>query len=89
MQQTRLVSTDAFATYYLRLDDSMLVNTRKSYGLLAWLASIGGLAKSVMAVFGLISFTVSYQMFISIVLENLFYIKKSLFSKAATKGPQI
>ena len=57
----------------------MLVNTRKSYGLLDWLASIGGIAKSVMAVFGFVSFFFSYQIFIKTVLENLFFIKKGLF----------
>ena len=59
----------------------MLVNTRKSYGLLDWLASIGGIAASIMGVIGAISFYLSYQMFISVVLENLFFVKKGLFNK--------
>jgi len=57
----------------------MLINTRKSYAFLDWLSAIGGISKSVMAIFGLISFFFSYQMFISVVLENLFFIKKGLF----------
>jgi hypothetical protein len=59
----------------------VLVNTRKSYGLLDWLASIGGIAASIMGVIGAISFYLSYQMFISVVLENLFFVKKGLFNK--------
>jgi hypothetical protein len=58
----------------------LLVNTRKSYGLLDWLASIGGIATAIMGVFGAISFYLSYQMFVSVVLENLFFVKKGLFS---------
>lgn len=58
--QQRVLDSDPFATVYLRLDDKMLMSTRKSYGFFDWLAAIGGIAKSVMAVFGFISFFFSY-----------------------------
>lgn len=59
----------------------MLVNTRKAYGLLDWLSSIGGFATSIMGLLGMVSFYLSYQIFISVVLDNLFFVKKGLFSK--------
>jgi len=77
-----LNDSDPFAVLYLRIDDQVLVNTRKAYGLLDWLSSVGGFATSIMGVLGLVSFYLSYQLFISVVLDNLFFVKKGLFSKA-------
>lgn len=67
---------------YLRIDDQVLVNTRKSYGLLDWLTSIGGFTTSLMGILGLVSFYLSNQLFISVVLENLFFVKKGLFKNS-------
>lgn len=68
-----------YATFYLRLDDMQILNQRKTFGLLDWIGSIGGIARTLTFFFEIAAFIFSYQLFISTVLKNLFFIKRSLF----------
>jgi len=45
-----------------------------------WLSDVGGIAGSLMAIFGMISTVFSYQIFIATVLENLFFVKTNIYN---------
>jgi hypothetical protein len=63
-----------------------ILNQRKTFGLLDWIGSIGGIARSLTFAFELAAFFFSYQLFISTVLKNLFFVKKSLFNDVSQNG---
>ena len=68
---------DPFITINLRLDNRVLVNLCETKGLSDWLSQVGGLSKSLVLVFLIISREFSQRIFFGTVLENLFFIKKS------------
>lgn len=76
----RTNASQAYATLYLRLYDMQVYNRRNTFGLLDWISSIGGIARTLTFAFEVAAFFFSYQLFISTVLKNLFFIKKSLFN---------
>lgn len=74
------IDGQAYASFYLRLEDRASVSSRIEYTLTDWLSEVGGIAGSLMAIFGMISTVFSYQIFIATVLENLFFVKTNIYN---------
>lgn len=77
------IAGQAYATFFVRLDDRQSINKRIEYTFTDWLSSVGGIARSLMFIFGVISTVFSYQIFIGTVLENLFLVKTNIFSNGS------
>ena len=54
------------------------MNNAQGYDIGTWLAAVGGISKSVLAVFAVVTHIFSYRIFVSTVLENLFLVKKNV-----------
>lgn len=53
-------STETFGSVYIRLDQNLVINTKVNYGLLDWIAAVGGLSSCIITVMGIISNVLSY-----------------------------
>ena len=70
--------TAPFVEIYLRLDQTTYAHTKIDSGFVELLSNVGGIATSLMAILGGISFFFSERIFTHTVLNKLFFIKQSL-----------
>ena len=70
--------TAPFVEIYLRLDQTTYAHTKIDSGFVELLSNVGGIATSVMAILGGISYFFSERIFTHTVLNKLFFIKQSL-----------
>ena len=68
---------DPYLELYIRVDDIVLLTVSEVKQLTDWLSDVGGLSKSLVLVFSLVTYFFSYRIFVGTVLENLFFIKRN------------
>jgi len=75
--RTRLEKTDSYFSFVFRLSDRQIKNRILGYGMLAWLAEIGGLAKTVFFVAGICVLILQKPLLKRELFNRLYLVKKS------------
>jgi len=75
--RARLDKTDSYYSFVFRLSDRQIKNRILGYGMLAWLAEIGGLAKTVFFVAGICVLILQKPLLKQELFNRLYLVKKS------------